>query len=104
MIMQRDKKSEQEILKNGLSGEFWDILMNEIDLNIKLLRAEQKDSQKFKDLPAVEYKLANELLLMKIDYLNKLREMPGEIILSLNDPPTEKEEHDPYGTVEDLEK
>lgn len=90
-----ERISAQEILKNGKKGEFWGIIIEAINDSIKILQERSKDSE-FKKLPADEYKLENEIINAKIDFLEKLKEMPDSVIEWLNEPESQNFDIDPY--------
>ena len=85
-------------MKQGQMGDFWKLIVKAITMSIDKLRSDTKD---LRGLPADEYKLENELILAKIDYLNHLIGLPD--ILIANGEPAEKiseTNFDPYmGTV-----
>lgn len=99
--MIKGNRSIQDILRDGKESEFWDILVDSLEHKIDDLREEQ--AQDIGALPAAEYKLTNEVLLAKIDFLKKLQELPDEIVESLNDIDEEDEnDPDPYSHPKDF--
>lgn len=93
--MEKDAKSKQAILQQGQSSDFWRIILDYIELSREHLRKEQK-SQNLKSLPAEEYKLQNELLMAKLEYLDNLADYPNTIISSLQNPNQEEINFDVY--------
>jgi len=96
-----DNKSKQEVIRQAMLTEFWQIICEALDDSIEQLRKDQT-SQDLKDLPAAEYKLTNELLLFRIKYLQDLKELPDQLILFLNDVPNDSKVFDPYRTSKDF--
>lgn len=94
-MAEKNNKTKQEILKNGASGEFWQIIKANLDENIKDLREQQNDED-FRTLPAEAYKLENELLKAKIEYFEKLKTIPEDLISWLEEPGNTVENFDPY--------
>lgn len=90
-----DSKSKQEILKQGQAGEFWQIITDFIKRSKEYLRKEQR-SQELKSLPPDQYKLENELLLAKLEYLDNLADYPNTIIGWLENPDQTETNFDPY--------
>lgn len=90
-----DSQSQQEILKQGQLSEFWQIIVQFIRESKEHLRQEQR-SQDLKNLPAEQYKLENELILSKLEYLDKLTDYPNTIIGWLQNPDNEDRNYDPY--------
>ena len=90
-----DSQSQQEILKQGQLSEFWQIIVQFVRESKEHLRQEQR-SQDLKNLPAEQYKLENELILSKLEYLDKLTDYPNTIIGWLQNPDNEDRNYDPY--------
>ena len=90
-----DPLSQQEILKQGQLSEFWQIIVQFVRESKEHLRQEQ-DSDSLRDLPADQYKVENELLKAKIQYLDKLTDYPNTIIGWLQNPNQEEKDWDPY--------
>ena len=93
--MAHSKKAKQEILRVGMDTDFWRVLIEGIQANIEELR-KKNDDEEFRNLPANQYKLENELLLAKIKYLEKLIHLPTEMIAWFENPDNTVEDHDPY--------
>ena len=91
----KDSKSRQEILRQGMKSEFWQIISEALRDSKNHLRNEQ-DADELKDLPADQYKVENELLKAKIKYLDKLADYPNTIIGWLENPNQEEKNYDPY--------
>ena len=91
----KDTKSKQEILKQGQSSDFWQIITEFIKESKDHLRREQ-DADELRYLPADQYKVENELIKAKIKYLDKLADYPNTIIGWLQNPNTEETNFDPY--------
>ncbi len=70
--------NEQEVLKQGKGGSFWQVIVGYIDKNIEELQA-QEDGQDLKDLPADQYKLESQILKAKKSYLKELKKYLIEI-------------------------
>ena len=91
----KDEKSQQEILKQGQTSEFWQLILEFIGKSKNDLRVQQ-DADEFRDLPADQYKIENELLKAKIKYLDRLASYPNSIIGWLQNPNTKETNYDPY--------
>lgn len=91
----RNAASVKTILEQGKTMEFWAIIVKSLADNIADLRAQQKSS-KIRKLPAQEYKLQNELLFEKIKYCQELQKLPDNLIVILEETPSEVENLDPY--------
>ena len=89
-------QSKQEILRQGQQSDFWQIIITYLKESKEHLR-QQQDSDNLKDLPADQYKVENELLKAKIQYLDKLADYPNTIIGWLQNPNPEEKDWDPYG-------
>ena len=98
-----DKKSIQEILAQGIKSDFWEYMRRVIEEKITALEQEQR-GKTLKGLPANEYKLENELLLAKIDFLKQLQTLPESIIMSLENATEQVQNLDPYVHPKDFEK
>ena len=90
-----DDKSSIEIIRLGTQGEFWRLILQTLEKSIEKLRNDQ-DRDELKELPADQYKLENELIKAKIQFLKKLMETPDSIIRWLQDPDNSSVEFDPY--------
>lgn len=101
--MKKDKASIQEILKQGMQTEFWDIIVEELNNQITQLHKEKADPN-LRNLPAGEYKLYNELLFAKIDYLENLQKLPGDLIMQMESPSAKFENLDPYRKARDFKQ
>ena len=95
MIDNKESQSKQEILRQGQQGDFWQIIVGYLKESKEHLRNEQK-GENMKSLPAEEYKLQNELLLARLEYLDRLSNYPNTIIGWLQNPDNETINHDPY--------
>lgn len=95
MIDKKDSKSKQEILRQGMESDFWRIIISALEDSKGHLRKEQK-GQDLKSLPAEQYKLENELLLAKLEYLDNLADYPNTIIGWLQNPNQKEIDPDPY--------
>ena len=93
--MDNESITKQEVLKQGQQGDFWQIICGFLEKSKEYLRNEQK-SQDLKSLPAEEYKLQNELLMAKIEYLDMLKDYPNIIIGWLQNPNQEEVNWDVY--------
>ena len=99
-----DSKNIQEVLRQGLNTEFWQIIAQAIDDNIENPQ-EQMDSDKLFALPPDQYKLENEILKEKRRHYQKLKELPLTLISWLQNPNQNEPNLDPYHVKEDfLEK
>ncbi len=96
-----DSKNIQEVLRQGMNTEFWQIITQAIDDNIENLQ-EQMDSDKLLALPPDQYKLENEVLKEKRRHYQKLKELPLILIDWLQNPNQNEPELDPYATSEDF--
>jgi hypothetical protein len=93
--MSKDNKTKQEILKQGMKGDFWKILVDALEDSVTNLRGIQ-DSEDLMELSADQYKVESELLKAKIKYSKRLQKMPEDLISWYEDPENKKEEFDPY--------
>lgn len=83
-------------LESGKAGQFWHIIQQSIDENIKFQQSE-RDSDDLADLPVAEYKVEDQILRNKIKYLLELKRIPDTIIAELSpSEPLRQEELDPY--------
>ena len=92
--MKKTTQTTEAILKSGETTEFWQIICDDIDKDIKELEM-SRDSDTIASLPAMEYKLAMENIKDKIVHLRALKNKPQLIIANL-DNPIEEENFDPY--------
>lgn len=93
--MAKDNETKQEILKQGMKGDFWKIIVDALEDSITNLRKTQ-DGESLKGLPADQYKVENELLKAKIKYSQKLQNMPKDLVSWYENPDQKKEGYDPY--------
>ena len=101
---QKEKENAKEILRIGMSSEFWRLLSEGLDDNIENLRKMQ-DSDEMQELAPEQYKLRSELLKAKKKYLTDLKKLPQSLIDFLSDPQGNNEDphnFDPYYTSEEL--
>lgn len=99
MITFKTKKEEEttkELLKSGKKTPFWNLILKAVDDNIEALRNKQ-NSEEISELPAEEYKLKNEIIKDKINFLTKFKGMPDDIISWLGTPESKDKNFDPYG-------
>lgn len=87
--------TKQEILRQGQTTQFWQLIIESLRDSKNHLRNEQ-DSEDLKDLPADQYKVESELIKAKIKYIDKLIEYPNTLIGWLEKPDNEQTEYDPY--------
>jgi hypothetical protein len=90
-----DDKASIEIIRLGKQSEFWKLLLQALEKSIKKLEAD-RDGEDLKELPNDQYKVENELIKAKIQYLKKLMETPDSIVSWLQDPDNSSVEFDPY--------
>ena len=90
-----------EILRNGKDTQFWKAIVNSLTESQEFIR-EQMEDEDFKDLPADQYKLMNELMKAKLKFLETLKNTPDNIISWLEQPPEDRMEFDPYAKAKDL--
>lgn len=96
----RKLSTSQEILSLGKQTDFWKTLVDQLENEIANLREEQQKD--LKSLPADQYKLENELILAKIDYIKYLQTLPDSLILLLDNPENDTRVLDPYATSKDF--
>lgn len=88
------KKEEiKRLMKDGSTSEFWVLMCQAINRDIETLRLMPRE---FASLPADQYKLENEIIREKINYLEGLKNKPTEIVDELTDPDQTEVDHDPY--------
>lgn len=93
--IETEKLTKQEILRQGAKGEFWKLIVVALEESKRYLQKLQ-DDEGMKDLPAEQYKLMNELIKAKKDYLDMLIKTPENIISWLETPDEDKRDFDPY--------
>ena len=104
MIDPKDKANVQEILRQGMSSRFWEIICDAIEDSIFYLQGLQ-DGDEINELPPEQYKIQNEVLKAKRANLEKLKKMPLTLSEHLNDPNAFGEKnYDPYYSSEELAK
>ena len=96
----RKLSTSQEILSLGKQTDFWKMLVDHLENEIADLREEQQKD--LKSLPADQYKLENELILAKIDYIKYLQTLPDSLILLLDNSENYTRVLDPYATSKDF--
>jgi len=101
--LSKDRQSIIEILNQGKASEFWSILQRDIDRQIEEFRS-QNTREKLKSLPADQYKLENEIMFAKIEFLESLQVLPENIMLEIGTPAIEDKEFDPYRKPGEFEK
>jgi len=89
----KSKESKQEILRNGIKTDFWKLILNALDDSIKRIEDNQKD---ISELPADQYKLENELIIKKIEFLKTLKKTPDNLIDWLEETDNKEDDFDPY--------
>ena len=90
-----NKDAVRDILSQGVSSDFWELLCQVLDDNIKA-QDEQINDEDVMDLDPVQYKTTMEILKGRKSDLQKLKELPQKIILDLQDPNQTEPEFDPY--------
>lgn len=99
-ILKQKKPAEIEaILEAGVSSEFWEIICAVLEESRDALQAYQ-DSDEFRELPAEQYKIENELLRAKRVYLDMLKRTPDNLRSWLTTPDNKVENFDPYLSTE----
>lgn len=95
--MNEENNNTKAILNAGKTGEFWRIICEDIDKDIKKLETE-RDSDELASSPSDVYKLAMENIKDRVKHLRDLKEKPNTIILDLDnsEPEEEEEDLDPY--------
>lgn len=98
MSILNTKKSDdiKEILNIGEKEEFWRIIVDALDQSIEALQ-NLADSEDMKDLSPERYKLENELIKAKINYLKTLKNTPENLRSWLSSPDNRGTNFDPYG-------
>lgn len=91
----KQKKSAEEILKQGMTTEFWILIVKALKESKEALQRLQ-DGEEIADLPPEQYKLKNELFKAKKEYLDTLSKTPENIISWLQSPNNEETDFDPY--------
>ena len=97
---QKNSKSMQEILSQGMKSDFWNILVQALNDNKEDLRNKRGD-KKFRDLPPELYKLESELLEARIEYIDNMLDLPNSVISWLKSPDQSKADFDPYSKAEE---
>jgi len=92
---QAKKATSQEILRLGMDGDFWQLIVSALQDSKENLR-NLLDSDDLKDLPADQYKLESEILKSKIKYIDKLSELPKNLIAWHENPDNTEKDFDPY--------
>jgi len=91
----KEKLDAKEILRQGVSSQFWQLIMDATKESEEAIRKIQ-DDEEMADLPAEEYKFRNELYKAKRKFLDTLSKTPENIISWLESPNNESREFDPY--------
>lgn len=102
----KDKKNIQQVLKQGLKDDFWDILTQALKQDLKDVNRDL-DSDDLSNMPANEYKVECEVLKEKRRFIEKMLHLPDRIIEDMETPPTaaeEDEDPDPYPKDESNEE
>ncbi|MEK7524515.1 MAG: hypothetical protein AAB588_05820 [Patescibacteria group bacterium] len=94
--------ADPEILKDGQSGKFWEIIVEA--LNEALDGIEQElAGDRLRQLPAGQYKVENEILKTKRDNIKMLIRLPETLILHIESPVEPEIGFDPYRVPLDFE-
>lgn len=96
-------KTVQQELRQGQGTEFWQILQAATDEIIKDIE-EQIDGEKIRALPANEYKVVMEILKGRKKDLLKLKELPGTLIIELENPNQSEPDFRAYDDIRDLKE
>lgn len=102
----KDIETAKTILKNGQTADFWKLICEAIDDSIADIQSKQ-DSDDFRDLPSLQYKLETEIMKAKRKYLSHLKNLPQTLIEHWTEPAGNIEtsvNFDPYFTVKELKK
>ena len=89
------KDAVRDILSQGLRSDFWELLCQVLDDNIRH-QDEQINDEDVMDLDPVMYKTTMEILKGRKSDLQKLKELPEKVILDLQDPNQTEPDFDPY--------
>ena len=90
-----NKDAIRDIVSQGMRSDFWEILCQVLDDNIRH-QDEQINDEEVMDLDPVQYKTTMEILKGRKSDLQKLKELPEKIILDLQDPSQTEPDFDPY--------
>jgi len=85
----------EAILDQGVQGDFWQVIVDALNESIEHIENSANDEE-FKNLPAEQYKLENELVKAKIKYLKQLKNTPQNIKSWLTSPDSKTTNFDPY--------
>ena len=87
----KNKEKIKALLEQGKTGEFWKMLVQE--MNEMIGNIESKVSS---DLPAEQYKFENESAKLKVKYIEKLQDLPSNMLGYLESPESKQDDFDPY--------
>lgn len=89
-------QSRMEILKQGMAGEFWSLILNALEESVEDLQ-NKADSDEMQSLTPEQYKFMNESIKAKKEYLRTLMRTPENLISWLERPVAQKGKNfDPY--------
>ena len=81
---QKDHATIREVIKDGVKGDFWRVIVQALNKLQESLQAEQ-DNDAIKELPAEQYKLESEIFKAKRKYLKELADFPATLLEDLED-------------------
>lgn len=97
-----NSKAVQQILLDGKATEFWHILCEVIDQNIKHVERQIFDREEGGSMDASEYKVWLETLKNRRHDLMELKNLPDSLMMKMNQPDQSIENFDPYATEKDF--
>lgn len=96
----KDRDNVKAVLEQGGDTDFWKLIVQAIEENIERLKKEMDDDMS--SLPAEQYKTRRECLIAEIKHFEYLRELPKEIIMSLDSTEFLEPRYDPYSFASDF--
>src|SRR3990167_510212 len=91
----KDKASIQAIMAEGLKSDFWRLIVQYLSEKTRSVEAAQ-NSDSFKDLPADQYKVENEIYRARKEIYEKMKDLPAIISSDVEQPDQSSPNLDPY--------
>jgi len=83
------------IIQEGMTRDFWK-LITEALIDSKEYIQKQQDEAVMLEVPALEYKIRNEVYIAKKQFIDNLLETPTNLIQHLSVPESDSRNFDPY--------